>query len=807
MAKPNFTPPIGGLATNRYDFEEHIEGLAFRHNSDQIDVDPAVNINGTQYITVSTALTAISGNLLQLEGDGKGFITIGDGYDCYHNANGTVNFDPTIPPIDTILNPIFSAIINNTPLPPQYSRIQRGGVVLLKSGTYYVVNTINVPPGITILGEGYGTKIVNATSLVIPPTAGNPPYPKAVSTAAPVFQIFPDINRLSNDGAININAPFFMFGRSTKFYNLVIGDNFIEPTILGDVNYKLPQNYAVNVPLILQEQGSFFECSNVSFVGRVNFTSGQTVGSNGVSSYAVQLDSNNPVSSGTILKVRDCFFDGFALASEFRGTGYNADVCEFINNKIRVYGYLGNNSSSAPNNCVLSTTPCNTEFSDNYVVGNGNNVLTGVYVDATGVSIPANKNLMPRAQIVGNTGVVNKTSGFAGVSNNLNVSIFNTNEATPQTIILATISNNTFGSDSSNQRTIVNNTTTLQQLDDTSMANGSIVWVSVLEEHFYLDRGTIANGLSVDGVNVFATASGNGKWVRLLYFTAGGDLSGKYPNPTVVGIQTRPVSNTAPSTSQVLAWNGSQWIPTTLSSSAPPSGAAGGDLGGSYPNPTVVQLQTRPVSSSAPSVNQVLEWNGSQWAPTNLPSGLPPSGAAGGDLAGTYPNPTVVKLQTRPVSAAAPLSGDVLAWSGSQWQPTPTDGPSAQQQATNVDIGNANLAPLPIGGTVLTTPPRAGFVLVQANFIVKNAFANYISTAVLYGLGINTVSSFTIVRQFPTFATLNVSETTQGVGMSYRFSAAASTTYNIYPLLLSSNHYNPNILTADADVMAWFMPS
>lgn len=60
MSGPNYKPGVGRLVTDRYDFESHVNGTAFRHVASSIDISPAVTIDGYSKSTVQAALEAIS---------------------------------------------------------------------------------------------------------------------------------------------------------------------------------------------------------------------------------------------------------------------------------------------------------------------------------------------------------------------------------------------------------------------------------------------------------------------------------------------------------------------------------------------------------------------------------------------------------------------------------------------------------------------------------------------------------------------------------------------------------------------------
>ncbi len=172
-----------------------------------------------------------------------------------------------------------------------------------------------------------------------------------------------------------------------------------------------------------------------------------------------------------------------------------------------------------------------------------------------------------------------------------------------------------------------------------------------------LGKGTSGQVLSVGG----ADPSGL-EWSTLPASfppsgSAGGDLSGTYPDPTVSRVDGVDVSGT-PSSGQLLtALSG---VAATWANPPGPAGAAGGDLGGTYPDPTVEQLQGAITLSGTPATGEVLTATGSGSANWQAPPGGAPTGPAGGDLSGSYPDPSVEQLQGSIALSGTPSAGQVL---------------------------------------------------------------------------------------------------------------------------------------------------
>jgi len=163
-----------------------------------------------------------------------------------------------------------------------------------------------------------------------------------------------------------------------------------------------------------------------------------------------------------------------------------------------------------------------------------------------------------------------------------------------------------------------------------------------------------------------------------------------------------------------------------------------GDLAGNAATPTVTGLQGNPVSATTPGSNQVLQWNGTQWAPSTLPAGAGIGACAANQFVSAIYNgvaPTCLQPAFSNLSGAA--SASQLPSASSAAQGILQLSGDLGGNPTSPQIVSTHLAsPLPIaqGGTGQTTATAA-----------FNAFAP--STALgglIVGTGANTYGNLTL---------------------------------------------------------------
>ena len=134
-----------------------------------------------------------------------------------------------------------------------------------------------------------------------------------------------------------------------------------------------------------------------------------------------------------------------------------------------------------------------------------------------------------------------------------------------------------------------------------------------------------------------------------------------------------PVASTTPTTGQVLAYDGTQYAPSSASGGLTQlTGDVTAGPGTGSQAATVAKIQGVTIASTAPTTGQVLTYSGTQWAPatpaadtgiTQLTGDVTTASGSGSQAA------TVAKVQGRTVATTAPTNGQALAWNGSAWAP------------------------------------------------------------------------------------------------------------------------------------------